>query len=137
MRTDVDALAYVKEHTFINEAGRSYQSGERMDEAIAILDQMVQSQRKELRTVDRDITEMNTSFMVSFITIVTGIAIIVYMVSSVDNPAIWVIPFSLVVITILSFKDYTLYTHYYKKAIQERRRLIKSISDNSLIQVNI
>lgn len=36
MRTDVDALAYVKEHTFINEAGRSYQSGERMDKAIAI-----------------------------------------------------------------------------------------------------
>lgn len=44
--------------------------------------------------------------------------------------------FALLLAVLLSIRTYSFYTQYYKTAIQERRRLIESINDNTLIQVN-
>lgn len=136
MKTEAEALAYIKDHTFTNKAGRSYQSGERIDEAIVILDKMVERQRKELNIIDTDVAKMRIELISITAVVIASVGFISYMLPTINNPSKWIFWFALVLAMLLSVRTYAFYTKYYKPAIQERRRLIQSISDNSLIQVN-
>ena len=68
--------------------------------------------------------------------VIASVGFISYMLPTINNPSKWIFWFALVLAMLLSVRTYSFYTKYYKPAIQERRRLRQSISDNSLIQVN-
>lgn len=136
MKTEAEALTYIKNHTFNNEAGGSYHSGEHIDEAIVILDKMVDRQRKALNIVNHDVAKMRIELISIVVTVLASVGFIAYILPNIDNPSKWIFWFALLLAVLLSIRTYSFYTQYYKTAIQERRRLIESINDNTLIQVN-
>lgn len=136
MKTEAEALDYVKENTFTNEAGGTYKSGEHIDEAVAILDKMVSRQKTELLTVEKDTSEMRITLIASLIVIITSIGLIAYILFMVNEPSKSIIAAAIAISTLLSFKAHHLYTNFYKGAIQKQKQLRESISENSLIKVN-
>ena len=126
MWTELDAINYMK---------RQDRGGVDEDQAVAILDKMVNRHRKSLRIVDQDLYEMKRFFRITTTILVALFIVAPYLLLPENFYSLWVLLLGILPTTYFLVRTYIDNAEYHKMLVRKREELRASIINHSYIKI--